>query len=188
MTPFDLQQAVRAVKKRTDARSVETHYKYDSLNRLTQVWYTGAGGSDDPTVSRPALPSGVAATADVVVAYNTATLGNGQVSRVDDGAGFETYLYDSLGRTTSKTRTIDTVNSYQTQYQYNQAGQITLMVYPSGKRVSMNHDSRGRLSGEDKVDAVGNVLAKYLKVGCVQRGSTSDEHRDRRDRGKQCHH
>lgn len=154
-----------AVLKRTDARNVETHYKYDTLNRPTQVWYTGIGGSDDPTVvPRPALPSGVAATSDVIIAYNnlsSAGAGNGETSRVDDGAGFEIYAYDSLGRPTSKTRTIDG-NSYQTQYQYNAINQPALMIYPSGKRVRMNHDSRGRFSGEDKVDTSGNVLASYL--------------------------
>jgi len=46
-----------AVQKKTDARGVETHYKYDALNRLVQVWYTGIGGDDQGTV-RPALPAG----------------------------------------------------------------------------------------------------------------------------------
>jgi len=151
-----------AVLKRTDARNVETHYHYDALNRPNQVWYTGVGGSDDPNASRPALPTGVAATSDVIIAYNTAAPGNGAVNRIDDGGGFETYVYDSLGRNTSKTRTIDGVNSYQTQYQYNQANQLALMIYPSGKRVRMNFDSRGRMIGEDKVDTTGNVLTSYL--------------------------
>ena len=153
-----------SVLKRTDARNVETHYKYDSLNRLTQLWYTGLGG-DDAGTSRPALPSGVAATSEVDIAYNTSTPGNGAVSSITDGqiTGFsssETYGYDSLGRTTSKTRTIDG-NAYQTQYQYNQINQLGLMIYPSGKRVRTNFDSRGRMSGEDKVDSSGNVLASY---------------------------
>jgi hypothetical protein len=54
-----------AVLKRTDARGVETHYKYDSPNRLSQVWYTGLGGDDAGNV-RPALPTGVAPTSDVM--------------------------------------------------------------------------------------------------------------------------
>jgi RHS repeat-associated protein len=150
-----------AVLKRTDARGVETHYKYDSLNRLSQVWYTGPGG-DDAGSFRPALPAGVAATSDVTISYKTAAPGNGQVSSITDGAGTESYLFDTLGRVTSKTRTIDGVNSYQTQYQYKQASQLALMIYPSGKRVRMNFDSRGRMIGEDKVDAAGNVLTSYL--------------------------
>ncbi|HYV03683.1 MAG TPA: RHS repeat-associated core domain-containing protein, partial [Blastocatellia bacterium] len=151
-----------AVLKRTDARNVETHYHYDALNRPNQVWYTGVGGSDDPTASRPALPAGVAATSDVIIAYNTAAPGNGSVNRIDDGGGFETYVYDSLGRNTSKTRTIDGVNSYQTQYQYNQTNQLAVMIYPSGKRVRMNFDSRGRMIGEDKVDTTGSLLTSYV--------------------------
>jgi len=153
-----------AVLKRTDARAVETHYKYDTLNRPTQVWYTGQFGSDDPTATRPSLPSGVAATSDVTISYNNLTSpapGNGQVSQIQDGAGTETYSYDSLGRAASKTRAIDG-NNYQTQYQYNAINQLAVMIYPSGKRIRTNFDSRGRFSGEDKVDTSGNVLASYL--------------------------
>jgi len=150
-----------AVLKRTDFRNVETHYKYDALNRLTQVWYTGSGGSDDPNGTRPPLPAGIAATLDVTIAFKTATPGNGAVDTIADGAGSESYVYDSLGRTTSKTRTIDNI-AYSTQYQYNQINQLTLMIYPSGKRVRENFDSRGRLSGEDQVDSADTVLTSYV--------------------------
>ena len=54
-------------------------------------------------------------------------------------------MSDSLGRTTSKTRTIDG-NAYATQYQYNQINQLGLMIYPSGKRVRENFDSRDRFN------------------------------------------
>jgi RHS repeat-associated protein len=165
-----------AVLKRTDARIVETHYHYDSLNRLNQVWYTGENGSDDPTVvPRPQLPSGVAATTDVTISYKSAAPGNGQVDTVIDGAGSESYAYDSLGRATSKTRAIDS-SSYQTQYQYNQLNQLTLMIYPSGKRVRTNHDSRGRMSGLDKVDAQGNLLSSYMSsVGYNSAGQVTGD-------------
>ena len=154
-----------SVLKRTDARNVETHYKYDSLNRVTQVWYTGLGG-DDAGTTRPALPAGIAPTSQIDIAYNTATPGNGALSSITDGqiTGFsasESYSYDSLGRTTSKTRTIDG-NGYATQYQYNQINQLRLMIYPSGKRVRENFDSRGRFSGEDKVDSADSVLTSYV--------------------------
>ncbi|MEW6212711.1 MAG: hypothetical protein AB1631_30580 [Acidobacteriota bacterium] len=117
-----------AVKKRVDARNVETHYKYDSLNRLERVWYTGLGGGDTGAV-RPALPAGVEATVDVVLQYNTASPGNGAASRVDDGAGYATCAYDSLGRNTSKSRVIDTY-TFTTSYEYNQVGQQTAIIYP----------------------------------------------------------
>src|ERR1700742_3360177 len=79
------------VKKRTDARNVETHYSYDALNRPQKVWYTGLGGSDDGTV-RPALPAGVSATSDVQLTYNnytTAQAGNGQLNSLANAAADE---------------------------------------------------------------------------------------------------
>jgi YD repeat-containing protein len=75
-----------AVQKKTDARGVETHYKYDALNRLIQVWYTGVGGDDLGNV-RPALPSGVAATSDVNYVYNTSGASNGLLQSVSVGSG-----------------------------------------------------------------------------------------------------
>jgi len=164
------------VLKRTDARGVETHYKYDSLNRPVQVWYTGVGG-DDAGTTRPALPSGVAATSDVTISYNAYTssqYGNGQVNQVTDQAGNETYVYDSLARLLRKTRVIDT-QSYQTEYLYNTANQMTTLIYPSGKRVRTNHDSLGRTSGLDKVDSVGGVLSSYMtSVGYNSAGQVTN--------------
>src|SRR5262249_7037024 len=151
------------ILKRTDPRNVETHYKYDSLNRPIQVWYTGLGGDDAGTV-RPALPSGVAATPDVSITYNNFTtpqVGNGQINQITDAGGTESYAYDSVSRPSTKTRVSDG-RSYQTQYLYNTASQMTTLIYPSGKRVRTNHDSVGRTSGLDKVDSSGNVLAQYV--------------------------
>jgi RHS repeat-associated protein len=164
------------VLKRTDARGVETHYKYDSLNRPVQVWYTGVGG-DDAGTTRPALPSGVAATSDVTISYNayaSSQSGNGQVSQVTDQAGNETYVYDSLARLLLKTRVID-AQSYQTEYLYNTANQMTTLIYPSGKRVRTNHDSLGRTTGLDKVDSVGGVLSSYMtSVGYNNAGQVTN--------------
>ncbi len=162
-----------AVKKRVDARNVETHYKYDSLNRLERVWYTGLGGDDTGAV-RPALPAGVEATADVVLQYNTASPGNGAVSRVDDSAGYETYGYDSLGRNTSKSRVIDGY-TFTTSYEYNQAGQQTAIVYPSLKRVRTNYDARGRFIGLDKMNETSVALSQMLSISTARLDSGAGE-------------
>jgi RHS repeat-associated protein len=139
-----------AVQTRTDPRNAVTTYHYDdALNRLTSVTY--------------ALPAGVAATPNLTFHYNTSNPGNGHVRDLADGAGTETYIYDNLGRLTSKTRAIDG-NSYQTQYQYNQINQLALTIYPSLKRIRPDHDLRGRWSGVDKVDTNGAVLTGYASV------------------------
>lgn len=150
------------VKKQTDARGVETHYSYDSLNRRTKIWYTGPGGDDTGTI-RPALPGGVEPTADVMMQYNTAPPGNGAISRIDDAAGFETYSYDSFGRNTSKNRTFTGVaGTFTTGYQYNQIGQQTRITYPSGRPIRTNHNSRGQLSGLDSIN--GSTSSPYLSA------------------------
>ena len=150
-----------SVLKRVDSRNVETHYSYDDLNRLKQVWYTGPGGNDSGTV-RPPLPAGVEPTADVIIQYRTTAPGNGQVSRTDDSAGYETYIYDSFGRPTSMSRVITGSSAtYTTAYEYNQIGQQTSITYPSGKKVRANYDARGRLIGLDKMNGP-TVALSYM--------------------------
>ena len=123
-----------AVLKRTDPRGVESHFKYDSLNRLIKVRYSGLGGDDLGTV-RPALPSTVEATPDIDITYKTTAPGNGAVNGIVDTAGSEPYTYDGFGRLTSKGRTITgNTNTYTIGYEYNAISQQTALIYPSGKR------------------------------------------------------
>jgi RHS repeat-associated protein len=138
-----------AVKTRTDMRGVVTTYTYGPLNMLTGVSYN--------TASAP----GVATTAAVTVTHRSASPGKGQIGMVADGAGTETYVYDNIGRLQSSVRAIDGM-SYEKRYEYNEAGQITSMTYPSGKRVKVGRDVRGRLAAMQRVDASGIVQDTYL--------------------------
>ena len=140
-----------AVSTRRDARGVITTYTYGDLNLLTGVSYDTSQAT------------GVALTAAVSITYKNASPGKGQIVMVRDGAGDdgESYTYDSLGRLQSCTRVIDGI-SYQKQYEYNEANQMTLMTYPSGNRVNVGRDDRGRLSAVKKVDASGALLDTYL--------------------------
>jgi len=131
-----------AVSTRTDARGVITTYTYGDLNLLTGVSYNNV--------------TGVAATAPVSITYKNASPGKGQIATVTDGTGGdgESYTYDSFGRLQSCTRKIDGI-SYLKQYEYNQASQMTSMTYPSGKKVNVGRDDRGRLSALQRVDVSG---------------------------------
>jgi len=135
-----------SVKKKTDPRGVETHYAFDALHRATQTWYTGVGG-DDSGSTRPALPSGVAATSDVLVGYTSW----GAVSYVIIGNDYnEGYNFDAYNRPTSVTRwilgqTYDIRKTYTTSYEYNGGSQLSKIIYPSGQQVSLNHDDKGRM-------------------------------------------
>jgi RHS repeat-associated protein len=138
-----------AVSTRTDARGVVTTYTYGPLNMVTGVSYNTSSAA------------GVAATAPVSLAYKTTSPGKGQIQTVTDGAGSESYGYDGFGRLQSSIRVIDGI-SYEKRYEYNAAGQMTQMAYPSGKRVKVGHDDKGRLNALQRVDTSGNPQETYL--------------------------
>ena len=162
-----------ALKKRTDARGVETHYKQDALHRITNIWYTGLGGDDSGSV-RPGLPSGVAGTGDVLYGYTAW----GALSSVTIPSQYgETYAFDEFSRPTSVTRWLGQVytgyKTYTTSYEYNQGSQLTKMIYPSGQQVVVNHDDKGRVQSLSGVTGMsyniaGQVTGLTLGNGVVE--------------------
>jgi RHS repeat-associated protein len=138
---------------RTDPRGVETHYRYDELNRLVERWYTGPGGDEEGT-DRPALPSTVGATPTVHYNYdnNQASATTGlllSVQLVPAAGGSviyqESYSYDSYNRVQSRTWTRDG-KSYTVSYQYNAASQRKRITYPSTREIDLSYDNQGRPS------------------------------------------
>jgi YD repeat-containing protein len=123
-----------AIATREDARRVKTTYNYDTLNRLLSVAY-------DVSITNPP----VVATPGVTISYGTAAPELGQVKTITDGAGTETFGYDGLSRTQSRTRTISG-RSYTITYAFNQIGQLKRMTYPSLRQVDVGYDARARLA------------------------------------------
>jgi len=123
---------------RTDARGVLTTYGYDTLNRLQSISYNVG-------------TTGVPATASVTYTYGidsscNAGHGAGCVGRLvtlTDGAGSENYTYDPSGNVTQLQKTIAST-SYTLNYQYNFAGELTQITYPSNRVVVPNYDAIGR--------------------------------------------
>jgi RHS repeat-associated protein len=136
------------MQTRTDARSVVTTYGYDGLNQLSSVSYNTTGTTAVTTPS-------------VTIVPNTSGSGIGQPRMVTDGAGTETYSYDSFGRLSGKSRMTDS-NTYGVTYTYNQVNQLGVTGYPSGKEVRLDYDGDGRLKGEDKLTSTGLLVSSYL--------------------------
>jgi|GEM_PF-2345810 len=122
------------VCSRTDARGVITNYTYDPLNRLYQASYNVG-------------TSGVPATATVTYTYGTsaASHNNGRLIGLTDGTHIDAYGYDVLGNVSSVGQTL-AAQTYTTQYQYNEAGLVTRMTYPSGMYLNQAYANTGQLA------------------------------------------
>jgi RHS repeat-associated protein len=71
--------------------------------------------------------------------------GAGRLISATDGAGSESYQYDSMGRETKCTRVIG-ANTYVITYAYTPDGRIASVTYPSGRVVTNQYDNIGRLT------------------------------------------
>lgn len=125
--------------KRTDARGVLTSYTYDGLNRLTGASYN-VGTTGVPATSSVSLTYGL--DSSCASAHGAGCIG--QVITMTDGVGSENYTYNSLEQMTQLKKVIGGT-TYTTNYQYNIAGELTQITYPSGRVIQQSIDSIGRL-------------------------------------------
>ena len=112
-----------------DARGVEKQFTYDALNRLTHIHFP-----ED-------------ASEDVYFTYDEVAVGNhgiGQLTGFSNDAGNTTLQYSQQGQALSVIHNIDNYN-FQISYQYDDAGQLSGIVYPSGQVVSYDRDALGRV-------------------------------------------
>ncbi|MEP5764318.1 MAG: RHS repeat-associated core domain-containing protein [Halieaceae bacterium] len=129
LTRFEYDAAENRISQ-TDARGVLSLYDYDALNRLTNLRYPG-----DPAL-------------DVIYSYDGTAGGNigvGRLTGIQDSAGAASYSYNRLGHMTGKTETLDGL-SYFWQMEYDLAGLLSRLTYPSGRVLRMERDSEGRVS------------------------------------------
>jgi RHS repeat-associated protein len=112
---------------RTDARNFTTSSAYDALNRP----YSRSHSDGTPTVTSN---------------YDSATNGLGRLASVSSSVSNITYgEYDSLGRVKSGTVTIGG-QAYTLSYNYDLAGHIKKITYPSGHEVNYGFDIAGRMN------------------------------------------
>ncbi|MCE2722571.1 MAG: hypothetical protein ACK51J_05060 [Burkholderiales bacterium] len=108
---------------KTDARGVTFTYTYDALNRVTAI-------SFPPYQTDPAE--------QVVYTYDTCTNGKGRLCSLSDKTGTTSYSYNAKGRVVAKSQNVGSLTQTVT-YAYNNVGQLTGIVYPSGTSVSYGY-------------------------------------------------
>ena len=122
------------LKKQVDARSVVADFTYDALNRLK-------------TISYPASPSenftyGFDAT-------DTAGFPNRGIGRLTSITGTNgnnaSMVYNELGLLVRDVRAVGS-QTYTTTYDYDLAGVLEQITYPSGRQIKYNPDDNGRIA------------------------------------------
>lgn len=135
------------VTQKTDARGVVTGYTYDYSGRMTTRSYPSEPASD------------VAFTYDGIAGGNP---GKGQLTSVTDAAGTVSNTYDLLGRVTQEVRTIG-AKSYTVGYNWDDAGNLLSITYPSGRVVEYGRGTNGEVQQvRTSPDAVSSPTALVL--------------------------
>jgi RHS repeat-associated protein len=131
-----------------DARGVKTGFHYDPLNRVDKVEYFNETGIKTPTVIY-AYDEGRPADPVLGNFYNNGRLTTVSTQEINDSTTgqftpqtIQKYDYDEVGQVERHAHTIDQT-TYNLQYGYNLAGQLTSEKYPSGKTVTMSVDNFG---------------------------------------------
>ena len=128
-TDYDLAGNLLA---KVDARGVVINYTYDALNRIK-------------TVTFPSAPEkNITYFYDETNTSGFPNAGIGRLTRIVEASGIETsWIYNDLGQIVRDIRTIGG-QSFNVQYEYDLAGTMTKIIYPSGREVEYIQDSLSR--------------------------------------------
>ncbi len=115
----------------TDAKGQKASYAYDALNRITFITFAD-GSKHAYAYDQGANGLGRLTT---ITETNPANVVTSQIA----------YGHDPHGRVVSETRSL-AGSSFTTGYQYDAAGRMSAITYPSGRTVSYAFDALGRIS------------------------------------------
>jgi RHS repeat-associated protein len=130
----------KTLQEYDDAGNLKT--VVDPMERVTSYFYDPADRLQEVAYSSEATP-------DVAFEYDP----DGNLTRMVDGTGASTYVYDRLDRLEEATNG----HGDSVAYEYDLAGQQKKIVYPNGKAVDQSFDPAGRL--ESVTDWLGKTTS-----------------------------
>jgi len=165
------------VTMRTDAKSQQTQYSYDSYERLTETRHY-APPTCQTCIAQEVTFQRVDYTYDVNL-LSTSNYSWGRLTGVTfqgapEGPGYFNfayqYGYNQAGRVTSNQFLIgdssaNQLLSLQATYAWDNQGRMTNMTYPSGTALAYQYDSMSRLSG---ITQNGNAIATATYTAASQ--------------------
>ena len=106
------------------ANGVTVTYAWDKLNRMTSR--TSAGTTETFT-------------------YDEGAYGKGHLTRINDATGQTTFAYTAAGEVATQVNTIYG-QTYTTSWNYDSAGRLLSLTYPSGLMLTYGYDGYGRVA------------------------------------------
>jgi RHS repeat-associated protein len=126
----------------TDARGVTINYTYDALNRLTHISY----------------PNALESVQFVYDDVSNNNKGIGRLTSIIQTNQQQDYVYDYRGLIEKKIVTLNGITRV-TEYQYDIAGNLTKIIYPSGREVNYQYNLLGQV---DSITTVFNGISQSL--------------------------
>ncbi len=156
-TTYDYDTAGNMLWQR-DGRGIKTSYTYDALNRVTSITY--------PTANE-----------NIYFEYDDATPGRfgiGRLTKVTDSSGTQEYFYNQFGDVIQFDKTNSTgTHTSTTRYEYLNSGQLSAIVYPSGRRIEYTYNNLGQVTHvATRFNGLAQQLAsniQYLPFGPLSR-------------------
>lgn len=124
----------------TDAKGNVTTNSYDNIGRLSST---------------------VMGTEIVTYQYGQSGTSNMRLVKTQMGGNSINYIYDSYGRVTKKTNTVDCGDVLEYNYTYNANNQIEKVTYPGGLTISYDYDANGFTTATKADGSIVSELQSY---------------------------
>ncbi len=140
-TEYRYDAAGNVVYKKAGNNTV-TQYTYDALNRLLTVDMPGSEEDIFYTYDSPHVSNGI-----------------GRLTGITDQSGTLAYYYDKRGHIVWEEKVMDGV-TVTTGYEYDKDGNLSTIIYPSGRAVSYAHNEHGQvIQVEGRIDEISQTYA-----------------------------
>lgn len=166
----------------TDPRPLQTRYTYNGFSQVTSIISPDTGTTTYVYDSAGRLVNETNAAGIVIqyawdvlgrktsrssndyvetFTYDEGTYGKGRLTRFNDDTGQTAYTYNSAGEIVQQVNSIYG-GVHTTSWNYDAAGRLTSMSYPTGVVINYHYDSVGRIASITSQGAWGTIADSFL--------------------------
>ena len=123
------------LKEWRDSRGIVKTYSYDLIGRVLDVTFSGSDESNYTQIYDVSVGSG----APIPGSFQA-----GRIAQITDSSGTKVFSYNEAGEITHIAETLGSAGWFVTEYGYDRNGNLTSIVYPSGREQVVVYDLADR--------------------------------------------